>query len=408
MASSKKTSSSSRKSAKSKAPETKIEDPVVVENNEVSTEAASDIVSDENIEAQTTDDAVTPASETPTMDAAQTEETPDEPTVDMQVEEEAPKEPRVVQSMPAPENKSIFLPLVLGGIVAGALGFMASEYEVFGNADADITTKLRGDLSKQQERIAALETAESQPAEVPAIDLSPIEAQLAALQERIVALEERPVVSVPEGVDPDAVAAYTAELEALKASAETQRSEIAALLNNAKTVEEATAEAAKAASAQTAIAKIVSAIDAGRPYPEAMDTLNSLELGEIDPALAASADTGVAMLSVLQSEFPAQARNALAAARSSGADEGAQGLGGFLKRSLGARSVAPREGNDPDAILSRADAAIKRGDLEMTLTELDTLPEEAQAAIAGWRAAADARVAARNAADALAQRLTAD
>jgi hypothetical protein len=79
-----------------------------------------------------------------------------------------------------------------------------------------------------------------------------------------------------------------------------------------------------------------------------------------------------------------------------------------LTRALGARSVAPREGDDPDAVLSRAEAAIKAGDLNATLTELDTLPEEAQAAIADWRAAADARVAARAAADALAQRLTAD
>ena len=72
------------------------------------------------------------------------------------------------------------------------------------------------------------------------------------------------------------------------------------------------------------------------------------------------------------------------------------------------RSVAPREGDDPDAVLSRAEAAIKSGDLETTLTELDTLPEDAQAVIADWRAEADARVAARAAADALAQRLTAD
>jgi hypothetical protein len=137
-------------------------------------------------------------------------------------------------------------------------------------------------------------------------------------------------------------------------------------------------------------------------------TLNALDLGETDPALGASAETGVATLSVLQSEFPGQARKALATARASGVEDGQQGLGGFLKRSLGARSVAPREGNDPDAVLSRAEAAIKTGDLAATLTELDNLPEEAQAAIADWRAAADARLAARNAADALAQRLTAD
>jgi hypothetical protein len=113
-------------------------------------------------------------------------------------------------------------------------------------------------------------------------------------------------------------------------------------------------------------------------------------------------------LSTLQAEFPDLARSALNAARASGAGEGQQGIGGFLTRSLGVRSVAPREGSDPDAVLSRAEAALKSGDLDATLTELDTLPEEAQAVLADWRAAADARVSARAAADALAQRLTAD
>ena len=411
MASSKKTRSAGKKSTKSKAVEAKIEDAVVIESD-----TPSDSQGDQSTDAKTSDvsepvdapteETLAPVEDMPDADAGTT-------TPQSEPDDVTPTEPEAVQDTPATtpaheESKSIFLPLVLGGIVAGALGFMASEYEVFSNADADITTKLRNDLQAQQERIAALETAEPPAIDIPEVDFTPIETQLSEIQERIVALEERPIVSVPEGVDADAVAAYTAELEALKASAETQRSEIAALLSNAKTVEEATAEAAKAASAQAAIAKIVSAIDAGQPYSEAMETLNSLELSEIDPALAVSAESGVATLSALQSDFPDQARTALAAARASGVEEGQQGLGGFLTRALGARSVAPREGNDPDAVLSRAEAAIKGGDLATTLTELDTLPEEAQAAIADWREAADARVAARNAADALAQRLTAD
>jgi len=280
---------------------------------------------------------------------------------------------------------------------------MASEYDVFGNADAEITTKLRGDVNAQQERIAALEQVEA-----PTVDLSPIEDQLAQIETRIVALEERPAVVVTEGVDGDAVAAYAAELSALKEAAAAQRSEIEALIANAKGVEEATADAARTANGQAAIAKIVSALDSGQPFAEAVEMLQGLDLGDIDPALIDPSTEGVATLSALQSDFPDQARAALAAARSAGTENGQQGIGSFLTRSLGVRSVAPREGDDPDAVLSRAEAAIKSGDLETTLTELDTLPEDAQAVIADWRAEADARVAARAAADALAQRLTAD
>ncbi|WP_299026701.1 hypothetical protein [uncultured Sulfitobacter sp.] len=406
VASSKKTGPSKSKSAKTKAAESKIEDAVVIDDT-----AKSDDAPIENETVQDASDTETNAPETVTEPAAADEPASADETVapDAEpVEKPAEPAPEPVSAAPVEEKRNTFLPLVLGGIIAGIIGFMASEMDFFGNGDADITTKLRNDLNTQQERLVALETAEPPAIEIPEVDLSPLEEQLTVLDARIAALEERPAIVVPEGVDADAAAAYAAELDALKSSVETQRDEIEALLNNAKSVEEAAAQAATAASAQTAIAKIVSAIDAGQPFPDAFADLTALDVGEIDPALGAVAADGVATLSTLQAEFPDQARTALATARASGVEEGQQGLGGFLKRSLGARSVAPREGDDPDAVLSRAEAAIKSGDLNATLTELDTLPEEAQAAIADWRAAADARVAARAAADALAQRLTAD
>ena len=385
MASSKKSVSPKTKKSDTELVEASVED-AVVEKDENTSEPIETVAVEE-----TTPDDTAPVEE----QEAQT------------VESEAPDAPENTQAAvaptPEPEKKSVFLPLVLGGIIAGGLGFMASEYDVFGNADADITTKLRGDLNAQQERIAALEQVEA-----PTVDLSPIEDQLSEIETRIAALEERPAVVVPEGVDGDAVAAYAAELSALKEAAAAQRSEIEALIANAKSVEEATADAARTANGQAAIAKIVSALDAGQPFADAVATLQGLDLGDIDPALIDPSAEGVATLSTLQSDFPDQARAALAAARAAGTEEGQQGIGGFLTRSLGVRSVAPREGDDPDAVLSRAEAAIKSGDLATTLTELDTLPEDAQAVIADWRAAADARVAARAAADALAQRLTAD
>ncbi len=365
--------------------------------------------SDANPDAAPTD---APAAEPDKAEAAaQIEEPlPEEPPSDTQGRSETPLPVPVLEQ---PKKGNSFLPLVLGGIVAGGIGFLAAQQDLFGPAEEDPSIALRGELSAQQERIAALE-------DTPAPDLTPLETQLEAVQtslgeieSRISELEARPVVSLPEGDATEAAiaaaaATYATELEALRESVVSQRSEIEELINNARSVEEATAEAAKTANAQAALAKIVSAIDAGQPFAEPVETLGGLELGEIDPALNAAAEEGVPTLSALQAEFPAQARQALAAARSAAAGDGQQGIGGFLTRSLGARSVTPREGDDPDAVLSRAEAAVQSGDLVTTLNELDALPEEAQAAIADWRAGAEARVAARKAADALAQRLTAD
>ena len=77
----------------------------------------------------------------------------------------------------------------------------------------------------------------------------------------------------------------------------------------------------------------------------------------------------------------------------------------FLQRQLEVRSVAPRDGDDADAILSRAEAALINGQLDLALSELATLPEPAAAAMADWTATAAARQAAVTAADTLAQSL---
>ena len=66
----------------------------------------------------------------------------------------------------------------------------------------------------------------------------------------------------------------------------------------------------------------------------------------------------------------------------------------FLRTQTGARSLEPREGNDPDDILSRDEAELTQADLSAALGEIATLPPEAQPAMADWRAVAEKRLAA--------------
>lgn len=73
-------------------------------------------------------------------------------------------------------------------------------------------------------------------------------------------------------------------------------------------------------------------------------------------------------------------------------------LTAFLQAQTGARSLAPREGDGPDAVLSRAGAALDAGNLQAALTEMDALPEPGQVAMADWRRLADIRLAASAAA----------
>ena len=69
------------------------------------------------------------------------------------------------------------------------------------------------------------------------------------------------------------------------------------------------------------------------------------------------------------------------------------------------RSVTPREGTDPDAVLSRAEAAVGEGRLSDSMAEIGALPEVVRAEMAGWMALAEGRVAAVSALQTLSESL---
>jgi hypothetical protein len=62
---------------------------------------------------------------------------------------------------------------------------------------------------------------------------------------------------------------------------------------------------------------------------------------------------------------------------------------------LNARSLEPREGDDPDAVLSRVEAAARAGDIAAALAEIEALPEVAREPLADWIDRAEAHRAAQ-------------
>ena len=375
--------------------------------------------------ATDTKDATAPADETaspvppssadkPTTAATTTPRTDSEPT------------PRTTE-----KRGSIFWPLLLGGIVAGIIGFLASELDVLGTRGVDETPELRAALAEQQDRIAALETAEPAPTETPptadgaSSGLDDLTTQVAALQEelttlsdrvgafddRLTTLEQRPVAD--NGSD-EAAAAYEQQLNALRGSVEQQSAEIQQqsteiqqLLSNARSVEEATAAAARQSTVQSALATVTTAIGNGTPFEDGIATLQGADVQDIPGALTENAETGVATLSSLQARYPDAARAALSEARANGLDDANPGFTGFLRQQLGARSTAPRAGDDPDAVLSRAESALRDGQLADALAEIDTLPDIVQTAMDTWLSDARARQSATRAVQDLSDRLTA-
>ena len=140
-----------------------------------------------------------------------------------------------------------------------------------------------------------------------------------------------------------------------------------------------------------AMGRIRAAIEAGGPYAGAVADLTALGM-QIPPDIAGLAETGVPTLTELQRSFPAVARDALSAAlRAQTATGWGDRLTAFLRTQTGARSLSPRDGTDPDAVLSRAEGLLADGDIAATLAELGTLPAAAKDVLAPWVTEAESR-----------------
>jgi hypothetical protein len=124
------------------------------------------------------------------------------------------------------------------------------------------------------------------------------------------------------------------------------------------------------------------------------------------PATLVDQALGVPSLAALRDSFPDAARKALAVSVREEAGPGAWArLTAFLRSQSGARSLTPRAGEDPDAVLSRAEANLRAGDVAGAVEELKALPEAGQAAMSEWVARAERRMQAVEAVAALRQRV---
>lgn len=359
--------------------------------------------------------------------------------LEAEIETVTPEDP-TVSDAPAPATAEPVVTrgpgmgaLLIGGVVAAALGYGAAFFGLQGGPDTSATDSALAEavasIEVQQGTITALEAqvaalAAVEPPVIPDVDLTGVEGAIAAVASdvagmstgldaitgRIVALEDRPIFTGEVAEDSAAMAAAvealearlteerTAATEAVAAADATQAAAAAEMQAASEAAQIAVAEAearaqatADATTAQAALSRVQIAMASGTPFAAALADLPI----EAPEALSAVAEAGVATIEDLQASFPAAARAALPIAlRETAGDSAADRVGAFLMGQIGGRSVEPREGDDPDAVLSRAEAAVTAGDLPTALSEIAALPEGAQAMLQDWVALVETRAAA--------------
>ena len=318
-----------------------------------------------------------------------------------------------------------FLPLVLGGVVAAGLGAGATFWAiphlppewrpVAANGQPDEAglaaardAAVAAARSEVQAEIEALRNSAAQagadaarqaladlPAAPPGSIPPALEDRIAGLERGLTdvtnRLQQQPEPAPAPTVDPAALeelrgrldqqAARIEELAARPTVDPATAEQVQTLASQARELQQSTEAANRQAQAATAAAALATAFEAGAPRDQALADLAAAGI-EVPEVLKGE----IPRLVQLRAEFPAAARAGLRASLDAVAEsEGTMGLiGNFLRVQTGARSVEPREGSDPDAILSRANAAVEAGAIATALDEIATLPQSGQNAMKSW------------------------
>ncbi len=362
-------------------------------------------------------------------------------------------------------GSSGLLAVLLGGFIAGGIGYLAAYYTEFDLFQADrggaeierlsaafdaqadrlsaleesaaagapsdeIPDSVRSEIGSVADTVAAISARLDQIEASPGTDATTQEAadSLAALQDRLARIESQtgdPSVTETDASQSQQLSQLSQRLDELSGTVASQAEKIArqaeqinsqtqtidqqkqTLQSQSQAIDEAKNAARRETiriSAHGAVAEIRGAIESGEPYVDAIGEIRETSDISIPEALSGPAGSGVASIASLQENFPAAAREALSASVAATAGGGVvDRLGAFIRSQTGARSLGEQQGEGPDAILSRAEARLGEGKLEAALGELDALPEEGRQAMSDWIARARERLAARQALSDLSQ-----
>ncbi len=232
-------------------------------------------------------------------------------------------------------------------------------------------------------------------------ELDRIDGIMSAVQERVedVGAQPIPVGKLPEEI----VNAYDRQLAEvlgavderfgeMRKTLDAGMAEIEAAREVAALSEQGARQAERAAEAREALARIVSALNSGMDFTSELRVFQEKSGLEPPELLVSIAKEGVPTRDELASAFPEVAREALNAATKDAVNSGDIGpVRAFLRTQLGLRSLEPREGDSPDAVLSRAEAATRADDLNTALTEITALPQAGRDQFRDWTMLAQRR-----------------
>ncbi|MEI4471935.1 hypothetical protein [Frigidibacter sp. MR17.24] len=297
-----------------------------------------------------------------------------------------PPTTRAAATPPSEAGGSSFWPAILGGVIAAGIGAAVVLWvfpEGLRPGPRGPGPQLEQTLADQRARIATLES------EVSALrSAQPMPDGTAALSDEIVSRLD--ALEAGQGGGGAGLDDLRAQIAALS-----DRLDNASDLSGAEDrIREAQAQAeelARQAQARAALSHLQAALESGA----ALDGPRA-DLTAAGVTVPAALQGTLPSTDELADAFPEAARDGLSASLAATRADGSLGdrALAYLQSATGARSLTPHEGSDPDAVLSRAEAAVQAGDLSGAVAEIGALPPAGQEAMAPWTERARARIAA--------------
>ncbi|WP_375451065.1 hypothetical protein [uncultured Devosia sp.] len=252
-----------------------------------------------------------------------------------------------------------------------------------------VTQTTQSELAALNGRVASLEQTDgAAEATAPAQDLGTIKADIAALAARVDGLGEAPESGVApadvEGLKGD-VAAFGSRLEELGARLGTTEASVRTLETSVSQTSAALAQQPADVGAVLQLPLVLSGLEvafaSGRPFETELAALRAaVPEASVPTGIANAAATGLPRPDVIASRFAA-VLPAMLAGRPANPDAGWQdGALDWLRGAIALRPTGALEGDGPEAVMSRLEAAITRRDFAGAQALMDSLPEPMQAA----------------------------
>jgi hypothetical protein len=240
----------------------------------------------------------------------------------------------------------------------------------------DLEQKLQGKIDSA---LAAQQAAST-------TDLKDVQKELEALKAKLGALAEAHL------------AGDTSDLAPQLTTLDQRIAKLEAALPELSTAIDRSAASAKSGAAAIAFANLRNAVAPGRPYAAELAALKSLipDPGDLG-ALPLHADTGIPTTAALAGILTKLAETSAAPPPAPAETSILDSMVASAKSAVSIRRIgADTTGDEPAAVLARAEAALSQGDLAASIKEVESLPAPARDAFAGWLDDAKARASAND------------